>query len=412
MQIYKPWIVQLPGTAELLIVAFCPMGFGPGQCTFRNGTASEHAIFWRSSDSGASWSREGEDRVDVRGREFSLSVLQDGTLLMPSGNADCHPGCPFPTDLWRSTDSARTWSKLGLRMTGVGWGRSRSDRTVIELDGEARLGMSCSGDFRTKPIACAKNTSSWWRSNSSGASWDMGTVAKNGKQKYPPIGTVGHPDTQGWDDNSGFFGQSTIVLRNSDNRTLVHTGRLNTAEGTAPGAPRVSFDEYDGMFAARSSDGGASFQFIGCREGAGDYSIPEEHPHPQCAGLPSFGTVGEHYGNLLELADGRLLLTFTVRCGMKISPKVNGKYWCNGTYDGRGLGLRGVLSTDSGVSFAFDSDRAVIMEQRAFPSPQPSGGGYGNTVQMPDGALVTVGSWRDPSGAMHAEAVRWRLPPK
>ena len=68
VQIYKPWIVQLPGTAELLIVAFCPMGFGPGQCTFRNGTASEHAIFWRSSDSGASWSREGEDRVDVRGR--------------------------------------------------------------------------------------------------------------------------------------------------------------------------------------------------------------------------------------------------------------------------------------------------------------------------------------------------------
>ena len=51
------------------------------------------------------------------------------------------------------------------------------------------------------------------------------------------------------------------------------------------------------------------------------------------------------YPNLLELADGRLLLTFTVRCGRKLVAPVGGMYWCNETLDAHGLGLRGVLST-------------------------------------------------------------------
>ena len=59
----------------------------------------------------------------------------------------------------------------------------------------------------------------------------------------------------------------------------------------------------DGMWSARSTDGGAHWGWVGCREGAGDGSIPEEHPHPQCKGLPDFGTVAEMYPNLLELSD-------------------------------------------------------------------------------------------------------------
>ena len=145
---YKPWAAVLP-SGELLVVAFCGMGFAEGQCNFPNGTSAEHAIFRRSSDHGASWTA-GEDRVDVLGREFSLSVLKDGTLMMPAADLDCHPGCPYPSTLWRSTDSAKTWEMRGLRMDGVGWGHTNSDRTVIELAGEARLGVSCSNDF-SKP---------------------------------------------------------------------------------------------------------------------------------------------------------------------------------------------------------------------------------------------------------------------
>ena len=155
----------------------------------------------------------------------------------------------------------------------------------------------------------------------------------------------------------------------------------------------------DGMWSARSTDGGAHWGWVGCREGAGDGSIPEEHPHPQCKGLPDFGTVAEMYPNLLELSDvschdiagiwvaffsrcqrhrcgqGRLLLTFTVRCGRELVAPQDGRYWCNGTLDGHGLGLRAVLSTDRGQSWSFEHDRLVLLEQPFFPSPQPSGGG-------------------------------------
>eukprot|EP01052_Picozoa_sp_SAG31_P000844 SAG31_NODE_26_length_32985_cov_39.054096_9_plen_478_part_00 len=400
-QVYKPWVALL-ATGELLVVAFCSMGFGPGQCHFPNGTAAEHALFWRSSDHGVSWSA-GEARQDLLGREFSLSVLRDGTILMPGADLDCHPGCSYPSRLSRSTDSGNSFSTIGLRLPGVAWDHTNSDRSVIEVGGKTLLGLSCSADY-AKPTPCRRNDSSYWVSTDSGATWDKG-----GKEPFAgPVGALAHPDTQGWDDGDGFFGESTtVVLRDS---TLLHAGRLGTVFNTTWKPP--GFDEYDGMFAARSTNGGAQWEFLGCREGAADCNmIPCEHgPHPQCAGLPSFGSAGEMYPNFLELRDGRVLLTFTVRCGQTPLPPVKGMYWCNDTKDGHGLGLRAVLSTDKGRTFAFDRDRLVLMEQPFFASVQPSGGGYGNTVETKDGSLVTVGSWRDPSGAIHSEALRWRLP--
>ena len=40
----------------------------------------------------------------------------------------------------------------------------------------------------------------------------------------------------------------------------------------------------------------------------------------------------------------------------------------------------------------------------------PSGGGFGNTIQLDDGTLVSCYSYRGKDGATHVEAVRWRLP--
>jgi hypothetical protein len=120
---YKPWIAVLP-SGELLVVGFCVMGWGPGDCTFaNNGTASEHAIFWRSSDHGRTF--QAEDRPDIRAREFTLTVLSDGTLLMPASDFDCTPGCEYPSLLFRSTDGGHQWSKLGLRLENVGWDHTR-----------------------------------------------------------------------------------------------------------------------------------------------------------------------------------------------------------------------------------------------------------------------------------------------
>ncbi len=108
-----------------------------------------------------------------------------------------------------------------------------------------------------------------------------------------------------------------------------------------------------------------------------------------------------------------LLATFTVRCGADVQPGKALLGRCNGTMDGRGLGLRAVLSWDDGVTWDFERDRFIISDKTG--TDQWSGGGYGNTIQLADGALISVHSWRarvDEQGNQqtHVEAVRWALP--
>ena len=120
---------------------------------------------------------------------------------------------------------------------------------------------------------------------------------------------------------------------------------------------------------------------------------------------------------MLRLHDGRVLLTFTQRCnglGRMTSSGfgVNGSNACHGgnLTDGYGTGLRGLLSYDDGASWDFESDYLVIsaqddehnkvMDGDHIPDPTAPGGpkalwamgcscGYGSTVQLSDGSLVT-----------------------
>ena len=95
---------------------------------------------------------------------------------------------------------------------------------------------------------------------------------------------------------------------------------------------------------------------------------------------------------ILKLADGRLLLTFTVRA---LRPP---------------LGVQAVLGRErqGGFEFDFDHDR-LVLDART-PLNQPSGGGFGNTAQMKDGTLVTSYSYRGADDQTHVEVVRWKLP--
>lgn len=79
---YKPWIVQLQN-GDLLIVAFC-YGGQPSNKLAPGEPYLERAVFWRSADGGKTWGPR-EERPDIHGREFSLTCLSDGTLIMP-----CH----------------------------------------------------------------------------------------------------------------------------------------------------------------------------------------------------------------------------------------------------------------------------------------------------------------------------------
>ena len=97
------------------------------------------------------------------------------------------------------------------------------------------------------------------------------------------------------------------------------------------------------------------------------------------------------YPRFLKLADGRLLLTFTVR---------------SSSTDGHSLGLRATISYDDGEHWDFATDR-LVLEQK---NTGPSGGGYGNTIQLDDGGLVSCYSYRGVDNKTHVEAMRWRLP--
>jgi hypothetical protein len=85
---YKPWVAVL-GNGDVLIVAFASapksqqaQAQQPLQPATAAGT-EEHAVFWRSTDGGLSYSPR-EYRSDLNGREWSINVLNDGTLLMPN----------------------------------------------------------------------------------------------------------------------------------------------------------------------------------------------------------------------------------------------------------------------------------------------------------------------------------------
>jgi hypothetical protein len=104
-----------------------------------------------------------------------------------------------------------------------------------------------------------------------------------------------------------------------------------------------------------------------------------------------FGDYGEMYMSILRLHDRRLLLTFTVR---DLAPP---------------LGVRAIpgVETDDGFAFDFAHDRLMLDTKTG---SREQGGGFGPTVQLNDGTLVTRCSYRGPDDKTHLQVIRWRLP--
>ncbi|MDA0591235.1 MAG: hypothetical protein O3C17_24910, partial [Planctomycetota bacterium] len=107
--------------------------------------------------------------------------------------------------------------------------------------------------------------------------------------------------------------------------------------------------------------------------------------------IRDLGDYGEMYMSLLLLQDKRLLLTFTVR---DLKPP---------------LGVRAIIGTETDDGFEFDFSHDRIMLDAKTPIGTPQGGGFGPTVQLDDGKLVTSYSYRSADGKSHVEVVRWEL---
>ncbi len=355
---YKPFIAQLKSGA-LLAVAFCF-----GEIAGIDGYA-ERAVFWRSEDGGRTWGPR-EERLDIQGREFGLTVLHEGTLLMT-----CHwlaqdifnPSKHTHSKIFRSTDDGRTWTETQIGPVGFpDQAQTAADWMAFEIPDRLHPGrlLTCVGVSVQQGGDAAPDVLRIWRSSDSGKTWDKSL----------------HPDTAGWIDVDGFFSQ-TVTFRTSSGR-LLHPVRVDRTgpHWHIPGTPQVlrqeRGDQGDRMMLWESDDDGRTWR------------KHREHGN--------FGSYGEMYPRFLELNDGRLLLTFTVR---------------SNSTDGHAPGLRAVVSTDDGQTWNIDQDRIVISDV----NHGSSGGGFGNTLQLKDQTLISVYSYRREDGMTQIESVRWSLPP-
>ena len=348
---YKPWITKL-NNGDLLITCF-----HAGRDPF-----DEHAVFWRSTDGGDTWSKR-IARRDIVGREFAVTQLTGGSIVMT-----CHfltqdkrntDGYPY-SKLFHSHDNGKTWVETRVGPKGFPSKRpTNTDRNVFELPNPddpknpiACVGISTSGYHEHK----SKYTSIW-TSTDGGDNWNRDWK----------------PDTDNWDDFDGFFGQSYTYP--SPTGKLLHVVRVDRRGkywklGDQELAKERG-DQGDRMMIWKSLDQGKTWRRLNKH---GD-----------------FGGYGEMYPRFLKLNDGRLLLTFTVR---------------SNSYDGYALGLRALLSYDDGETWDFDHDRIII----DYANQGASGGGYGNTVQLEDDSLLSTYSFRGDDGKTHVEAVKWKIP--
>jgi len=140
--------------------------------------------------------------------------------------------------------------------------------------------------------------------------------------------------------------------------------------------PQTESDHYQRMVLFCSKDGGRSWY----------WGEPGSH-------------YGEMYPSVLRLRDGRMLLAFTVRAA--VPPRVPP------------LGVHAVLGVEEKDGFRFDFEHDRIMLDAKTAIGQYSGGGFGPTVQLDDGTLVTSYSYSGPGEwgrDVYSEVVRWRLP--
>jgi hypothetical protein len=348
---YKPCVAKLP-SGELVLVAFSALQLqGPLK------QHREEILLFRSGDGGRSWSKPQNLTVEMGlvGREPYFTIIGDGNMfltvtLTPSDVRNT--GGYNQAWVHSSEDGGRTWTSVLAEPAGLdpSTAATSTTRNIPEMqDGSLLLGVGGRG-------LGLPNRDYFWRSHDRGRTWS---------ERYPAQIAGLAEDYQGflweaflWQAASG----KVLLLARVDPRHLPQLG-------DAIPESRAFSDQYERMAIYETTDEGRTVRPV-----------------------HGLGVVGEMYPSILRLHDGRLLLTFTVR-NLR-----------------RPLGVRAVVGEEShdGVQFDMTNDRLVLDAKT--PPDMDSGGGFGPTVQLDDGTLVTSYSWRDTAHISHVEVIRWRLP--
>lgn len=291
----------------------------------------EQNLLFRSQDGGKTWSAP--EKLELLGREPYLTVLKDGTLFMTGhllANDMCNKWGYTTGFVHRSTDDGHTWESLRIESEEIKPRASNHSSRNVLELANGDLLLGVDYDGGGGPYLM-------WRSTDGGRSWDKQRTCqpRDFKSVY------------------GFFGGETCLWQARSGKVWALV-RVDSNELPIKDRPiKAGNDQADHFILFSSTDAGRTFDRI-----------------------RDFGDYGEMYMSLLRLQDRRLLLTFTVR---DLHPP---------------LGVRALLGeeTEHGFTFDFDHDRLQIDART--PLDQPQGGGFGPSVQLKDGTLVTSYSYR------------------
>jgi hypothetical protein len=346
---YKPSMALLRG-GELVMVALFQEQVGKGK-------VREWTGLWRSRDGGRTWTERAEVK-NMIGREQWLTATRDGTLF-----ATCHLLAQDVNNkdgythsyIHRSTDGGRTWRRTRIGPEGFpAKAVTMCSRNLVELpDGTLLLGIGVN--------EMDKGRLAWmWKSRDGGKTWDRsGGAVKIGDYGKRP-----------YDNYDAFFTEDFTYRAVSGK--LLHFIRC--------GPPSPMYPTNDGRATPTGDDSGD--RMLRCESADGGKTWSEVRDH---------GDYGMHYPRVLRLRDGRVLMTFTQR---------------STTYP---IGLQAILSYDDGATWDFGNDRIIIDGKT--PWGMASGGGFGNTLELADGTLVSCYTYRGPDDKTQLEVVRWKLPP-
>jgi hypothetical protein len=306
----------------------------------------EQTLLFRSQDGGRTWSPP--ERPDLLGREPYLTVLEDGTVFL-TGHllaADVRNQWGYTTGfLHRSTDGGRVWQSIRVESEAIKPNATNHTSRNVLPLADGSLLLGVDYGGGGGPYFV-------WRSADGGKTWDK-------TQRCQP---------KDFQSQYGFFGGETWLWQARSGKIWA-LARVDSTELPIKDRPiQAGNDQSDHFILFSSADGGKTFDRI-----------------------RDFGDYGEMYMSLVRLQDKRLLLTFTVR---DLKPP---------------LGVRALFGaeTDDGFEFDFAHDR-LMLDART-PLGKPQGGGFGPTVQLQDGALVTSYSYRGDDDKTHLEIVRWKL---
>jgi len=290
----------------------------------------------------------------------NLTLLPDGSIAAVIFNQPCHGAWEGDVECWRSTDGGIFWAKSGTPAPHAP-GTARLNHAA-GLAGDGALVVICSGESPKgepgstpsaeyvvlPPMVC--------RSNDNGQTWERGgtVVLPAIAPHWIPFGDIVRAadgtlavSFYSWymdrrcgayvffsRDDGRIWGDAACIREEDHNETTL----LICDDGCWLAASRTIADTHLDLF--RSEDAGATWKL---REAL---TLPGQHP-----------------ANLLQLADGSVLLTYGLRNA--------------GSY-----GVAARISSDRGRTW----DAPIVL----FSLEEAADGGYPSSVQLADGTIVTA----------------------